>query len=292
MLAPTTIASAPPRPGPDSVAWRIHRERIMLLSWGRAILLQFAHPLVAAGVAEHSAFGDDPRANRDRLHRTVQAMLDLIFGTPAQVASAAGRINAIHDRVRGYLREPTGALPAHTPYSAHMPELLLWVHATFVDSALVVYERYVGALTPAERDQYCAESRAIGPWLGIPVETMPASHAELRAYMDRMEASGQIAVGPTALRLMRLLLRARPALLVRGPLLTWLHLPTVGLLPPRLRAAYGLAWPRSHALLLALTSGLCRRLLPLAPPALRYWPIARRAAARWRAEEGGHTPGR
>lgn len=257
----------------------------MLLSWGRAILLQFAHPLVAAGVAEHSVFSDDPRANRGRLHRTVQAMLDLIFGTPEQVACTAGRINAIHDRVRGHLREPTGALPAPTPYSARMPELLLWVYATFVDSALVVYERYVAPLTPVERDQYCAEARAIGPWLGIPVEMMPASYAELRAYMDRMEASGQLAVGPTARRLMGLLLRARPAWLVRGPLLTWLHLPTVGLLPPRLRAAYGLAWPRHHALLLALTSGLCRRLLPLAPAALRYWPSARRAA-RWWQEEG------
>ena len=45
-----------PLPSPGRVAWKVHRERVLLLGWGRAILLQFAHPLVAAGVADHSAF--------------------------------------------------------------------------------------------------------------------------------------------------------------------------------------------------------------------------------------------
>jgi uncharacterized protein (DUF2236 family) len=210
-------------------------------------------------------------------------MLALIFGSPDEAARAAGRINGIHDRVQGQLSEPTGDLPATTPYSAHMPDLLLWVHATFIDSALLVYERFVGPLTPAERDQYCAESLALGPWLGIPVATMPATYAELQDYMNRMYTGGEIVVGPTARRLMSLLLRARPLFFVRGPLLTLLHLPTVGLLPPHLRADYGLDWPPLHARLLAAEAALCRRLLPLAPSALRRWPIARRAAREWRA---------
>lgn len=36
--------------GPASVSWKINREVIVVAGWGRAILLQFAHPLVAAGI--------------------------------------------------------------------------------------------------------------------------------------------------------------------------------------------------------------------------------------------------
>ncbi|MCC6629891.1 MAG: DUF2236 domain-containing protein [Chloroflexi bacterium] len=279
--APATLA----RPGPGSMAWRIQRERLMLLSWGRAILLQFAHPLVAAGVAEHSAFSDDPRANRARLHRTIQAMLDLTFGPDDVAARAAARINGIHDRVAGWLDAPVGIFAAGTPYSAHMPDLLLWVYATLIDSSLQVYERFVGPLTPGEQDQFCADGRALGPWLGIPVDTMPDSRAALAAYMAAMVASGQITVGPTGRRLGRRLVAARPAWPVRGPLLRALHWPTVGLLPTALRKAYGLTWTPADAAGLAMVSAASRRLLPLTPPAARYWPTARRAtrARAWRA---------
>lgn len=184
--APLLTAAPPHRPGLGSVVWRIHRERVMLLSWGRAILMQFAHPLVAAGVADHSSFSDDPRANRARLDRTVQAMLDLTFGTPEVAAAAATRINRIHDYVFGRLAETTGRLPAGTPYSAHMPDLLRWVHATLLDSALVCYQRFVGPLTLPDQDQYCAESRVIGIWLGIPIEQLPATRVQLDAYLAEM----------------------------------------------------------------------------------------------------------
>jgi uncharacterized protein (DUF2236 family) len=275
--APGALLLRPPRPGPGSVAWRIHAERIMLASWGRAILLQFAHPLVAAGVAEHSQFGVTPAHNRARLFRTVQAMLDLTFGADERAARAADRIDTIHGRIQGRLAEPAGALALATPYAARMPELLLWVHATMLDSALLVYERFVGPLSPAEQDRYCDESRALGPLLGLPAAMIPATRAALDAYMTEMYGNGQIAVGETARRLKSQLLQARPAGFVRGPLLALLHLPTVGLLPPALRAAYGLDWTPRQAALLRVTGATSRRLLPLLPPSLRYWPIARAA---------------
>jgi uncharacterized protein (DUF2236 family) len=108
---------------------------------------------------------------------------------------------------------------------------------------------------------------------------MPATRSELTRYMEQMYA-GEIVVGDTGRALGRRLVSTRPAALVRGPLLTLLHLPTVGLLPPHLRAAYGLSWPRSHAWLLSVGGALCRGLLPLVPPVVRYWSAARRAAKR------------
>ena len=90
------------------MAWRIHRERVLLAGWGRAILLQLAHPKVARGVAEHSGFTADRWGRLRRLHRTLSAMLALTFGSEEEAAGSAARINAIHDRVHGRLDESAG----------------------------------------------------------------------------------------------------------------------------------------------------------------------------------------
>src|SRR6476661_1511339 len=84
----------------------IHRERVLLAGWGRAILLQLAHPMVARGVAEHSAFTTEPWGWSRRLHRTLHAMLALTFGSEEEAAAAAARINAIHDRLHGRSSRP------------------------------------------------------------------------------------------------------------------------------------------------------------------------------------------
>lgn len=72
--------------GPGSVSWRVNRDQLMLLGGGRALLLQLAHPKVAAGVFEHSDFRDDPMK---RLRRTLDATLALIFGTTEEAGRAA-----------------------------------------------------------------------------------------------------------------------------------------------------------------------------------------------------------
>jgi len=79
------------------MAWTIHRERVLLAGWGRAILLQIAHPMVAQGVADHSAFTTEPWGWLRRLDRTLRSMLALTFGSDAQAAAAAARINALNE---------------------------------------------------------------------------------------------------------------------------------------------------------------------------------------------------
>src|SRR5687767_748307 len=100
------------RAGPGSVTWKINREIVVLAGWGRAILLQFAHPLVAAGVADHSQFSGSMSSSIHRLRSTVGAMLALTFGDDEEAIAAAAGINAIHDRVAGTLQQPAGILPA------------------------------------------------------------------------------------------------------------------------------------------------------------------------------------
>src|SRR5688572_21085689 len=146
------------RPGPGSVTWKVNREVVVVAGWGRAILLQLAHPAVAAGVHGHSTFRGSLRSSVRRAHSTVGAMLSLTFGDTEQVITAAARINSIHDRVRGSV--PTYVARAGLQareYSAHDPDLQRWVHATMLDTIPLTYEQLVGPLTLRERDQYCVE---------------------------------------------------------------------------------------------------------------------------------------
>ena len=266
----------------EGMAWTIHRERVLLAGWGRAILLQIAHPKVAQGVAEHSGFASEPWGRLRRLHRTLSAMLDLTFGSEGEAAAVAARINARHDHVHGRLEAPAGGAPAGAPYSAHDPELLAWVHATLVESFLLVYRLFVRPLGDAAADRYCLEASGIESALGIPPGRLPRTERELREYMDAMLDSGAIEVTDTARRLARDLLDPPAPALVR-PALRLAALPAIGLLPPAIRAAYGLPWDGRRERALRVVIGATRAMLPLMPPATRYWKVARQAERRRRA---------
>jgi uncharacterized protein (DUF2236 family) len=252
------------------VSRKIHAERILLLGWGRALLLQFAHPLVAQGIVEHSGFLREKRGRWGRLRRTLDAMLILTFGTPEEAAGVARGINAIHDRVHGRI-EASGAAAA--AYSAHDPDLLRWVHATLVDSFILTYELCVAPLTGLEKEQYCAESAGIEPLLGIPEGFLPRSPLALERYMRDMLAGPDIMVTEAARRLARELLTPVPR--VALPLMALARLPTVGLLPPRLRGEYGFAWSSRHETALRAWARATRALLSVTPGRLRRWRMAR-----------------
>jgi uncharacterized protein (DUF2236 family) len=267
--------------GPRSVAWKINGERITLLGWGRAILLQFAHPLVAAGVAEHSHFAGEPLGRLRRFEHTLNAMLALTFGTPESALATGRHIDGIHGRVHGILRDPAGPFAAGTPYYARDPHLLRWVHATLVDSLLRVYPLYVGPLSAADRDRYCREATGMAPLLHIPDGYLPNTAADLARYMDEMLGSGEIVVGDTARGLARELLRPLGPPILR-PLEALLQLPMIGLLPPAVREGYGFRWTPRHQAALRRSAALSRRVLPLLPAILRRWPAERAAARRHR----------
>ena len=278
MAALSPVNQAPTEAtGEPEVARKINAEIVLLLGWGPAILSQIAHPLVAAGVAEHSSFRASPLDRLRRLHSTLDAMLVLTFGTAPEVQRAASGIRAIHDRVHGRLGDAGGLYPGGAAYSAHDPELLRWVHATMLDLLPRAYELYVGPLTPAEKDRYCLESSGVEPLLGIPRGFLPRDMAALREYFDTMLASGEIAVTLTARSLAHEILWPRGSLLAR-PLLRQAQLPTVGLLPPAIRRAYGFRWAPRHERALRNQARVLRLLVPRLPGILRHWPAARSAA--------------
>lgn len=264
-------------PGASAVAWKLQREIVLLLAWGPAILLQLAHPLVARGVADHSVFRDERWGRTRRLRQTLDAMLRLCFGTDREVQGVVARINAIHDRVHGQLDQPAGVFAAGTPYSAHDPALLTWVQATLLDMNLRVYELFVDALHVEDKDRYCDEASAIESAFGIPEGRLPRSAGELQRYVDAMLASGEIAVTDAARTLARAVIYPRVPR-VAEPLLAFMRLTTIGLLPPPVRAGYGFSWTSRRETRLRLLAGFVRAALRLTPSVLRHWPAARAAS--------------
>ena len=266
---------------PGSTIWRVHRELVLLLGAGRALLLQLAHPLVAAGVADHSRFVADPFG---RLARTLEPMYALVFGGPAGAAMAVERLRVAHARVRGVLREAVGAYGAGTSYDAADPALRLWVHATLVDTSLLVYRRFVRSLPPAEEARYYADSRALGRLLDVPDAVIPDTIGAFRAYMAGMFAGEALAVGPTTRSLARLVFHPPAATSLRaiGPLAEIL---AVGLLPPRVRTLYGYRWSPARDRGLQVFAAVVRGVLPALPETIRIVPHARAA------ERGQCRPG-
>jgi uncharacterized protein (DUF2236 family) len=258
------------RAGPGSVTWKINREMIVVAGWGRAILLQLAHPAVAAGVHGHSSFRGSLRSSFRRLHSTVGAMLSLTFGDTEQMITAAARINTIHDRVRGRACEGAGEA-----YCAHDPDLQRWVHSTLLESIPLTYELLVGPLTLHERDRYCSEAAIMEPLLGMPAGWLPRDSAQLDTYMREMLASGSIVVTDTSWALARAVLYP-PRWYIAWPMFRPIQLLTIGLLPPSIRQAYGFEWRARDARALARWTALLRTSRRLLPPLAREWPTARR----------------
>jgi uncharacterized protein (DUF2236 family) len=240
--------------------------------------MQLAHPLIAAGVAEHSSFRSSPAGRVRRLRSTVGAMLSLSFGSDDELVDTAARINGIHDRVSGRLGEAAGSIEAGRRYSAHDPALLRWVHATLLDSMPLTYERLVGPLTAVERDRYCAEAAIMEPLLDIPAGLLPRNRAQLDAYLDEMRRSGTIAVSATSRALARAILFP-PGWRLMWPAFRLLQLLTIGLLPPEIRTGYGFTWTDGDSRALARWTAALRRAYRLCPAALRQWPAARKRSS-------------
>ena len=248
----------------DSVTWRINQEPALLLGGGRALLMQLAHPGVAAGVAEHSDFRRRPL---DRLVRTLELTLALTFGTRSEALAAAHQINTVHQRVRG------------AGYQATDPRLLLWVHATLIDSALVTYAAFVGPLSAGDREEYYQEAKLIGGLLGLANSRYPAGMAEFEAYLSRMLGGPELVVDGRARELARAVLRPRLNR-VATPVFRPLEAITAGLLPASLRLDYQLRWGRLEQLGFAAARGALPTALRVLPQRFRQVPLARTARAR------------
>lgn len=246
--------------GPGSAAWTVASDVALFVGGGRAALLQLAHPMVAYAIEHHSRTRADLLG---RFRRTFDNVFAMVFGDLDAAFAAARRVHSVHTRIHGVIPEAVGGWAAGTPYHANDADALRWVHATLVDTTLVVRERLDGALPPDVRDRYVVEMNRFAALFGIPRRLWPDDHAAHAAYMREMLASDRIAVAPCA--------REMAAFLIgRGGIADGRRQTLVGrigeavtheLLPPHLAAQLGLrGTPRRACAGLAAFGALYRRL--------------------------------
>ncbi|HET9943401.1 MAG TPA: oxygenase MpaB family protein [Terriglobia bacterium] len=252
---------------PRSVFWRVNRELACGIAAPRAVLLQIAHPLVAAGVAEHSNFRKHRFA---RLYRTSMAAAAITFGSRDFALRAVRTINQKHRVVNGILKTQSGTFPAGTPYDANDPELKLWVLSTITESTLHVYELFVSRLSPADRESYYADSLRVAELFGIPDHLNPPSYQDFQVYYDRLMNGGVIQVSEQAKEIYDALFARTPSglLLFAGSALG------ISLLPKHLREGYGFGWKSSRGRLWERIPPVCRGLRRVTPSLLCANPAA------------------
>jgi uncharacterized protein (DUF2236 family) len=288
--------------GPGSEAWRLNREASLLLGAGpRALLLQLAHPLVAEGVDQHSDFRSDPWA---RLAGTLRSYLRIVYGTETAARAEIRRLNGLHRGVTGPVRDVAAAARFGGSYAARDPDLSLWVHATLIDSTLAAVDAWMEPLSPDRRARFYAETLPVARLFGVPEDRLPPDIDAFDAYVAAMLApEGAVHPSATARELANVVLHpplapfaergpfaerlgglgpAAASVLRRvpGAAVDWLLIPSIGLLPPAIRAGYGLPWgPRERAIerYLVTAWGAWR---PLIPTRWRWFPQALAADAR------------
>ncbi len=264
--------------GPGSAVWTIGRERVLLAGGQSALLMQVAHPLVAAGVASHSDFHADPFA---RLRATLDAMLTIAFGDVSQARAAAARVSAVHARVRGRLPGPAGPFPAGTPYRATDPSLSLWVHATLVHTSIEAYARFVRRPPPSLFERYYQETKRQTPLFGIPDRLLAISYQHFLDYVRKMVEGPDLTISEDARSLAAAVLHP-PVPAVLRPAAAAARVIAVGMLPAPLRERFGLRWGPAERAEFVSSSAAVRTARRLMPRSAREWPHAAVAARRVR----------
>lgn len=258
--------------GPDTLAWKHAGDNLQLLMAGTTLLLQLSHPVVGAGVGDHSVFKKDPWG---RLKRTTEWGLRLLYGGPEGSPQAGRELRDLH-------RDIKGSDDKGRRYFALDPEAYTWVHMTTYYT-LVTTQKHFGEtpFTPAEEAQLYQEWVQQGRVLGIRDQDMPQDLDSFWAYFNGM-LEKRLEVTETGRYLLDVSLKVmkRPAGLKFIPKKLWRRfyrgagnfalLNTVATLPPALRAQYGLEWDTKQEKRFRRFSRILRASLPLIPHKVRY----------------------
>jgi uncharacterized protein (DUF2236 family) len=256
--------------GPESETWRVVGERSVLLGGMRALLMQAAHPLVAAAGRQTRMYQHDPWG---RLERTLRLTLTILFGSKAEVSAAAWQINVAHRQVSGV--DPITNLP----YRAQDPDLLLWVHASLVSSFLLFERLTIGRLDDRGRQRFHEEAMVLTALLGLPRRRVPPTVAALDSYIQHVCQAGILQATEESRAMLALIRTPSEAGTLRSQLASFAAVHT---LPPAIRDLYGEHHGRVDQTKLALLCAGMRTGRLLVPREHRLIEPARAALARMR----------
>jgi uncharacterized protein (DUF2236 family) len=204
--------------------------------------------------------------------RTVDTTLAVVFGERDRAERALRRIDRTHGPIRGTAQDGRA-------YRARDPKLLLWVQATLVLTSLRWYEMVMGRLPDAAREAYWSEGKFFANELGVPEEWFPPTVGDLENYEADMLRT-EVIPDATAIAVGRDVLRPYPWL---PELAYWpIDALTAALLPPSLRAAFGLRFGTAERLFHRAVIVATRELRRILPEKLTVVPQARRYEAAMR----------
>lgn len=256
------------------------REPLLIMGAARALLMQSAHPLIAQGALDHSDFASDPIG---RFQRTAGWVTTVVFGTSGEAQAATRSVNQLHRRVSGELpkEHAVSAWAPGSAYRAQDQDLLLWVHASLIDSMLVTHRSVIGNLRPEVGDRYVREWDVIARLMGLPEGSTWESEAGMRNWIKRQIRQGIALPGEGSRGVARVILGPG----ITGPALAKVtNLVTAGMLPPRLRKEFGIGWNPAQGLAFRTLALSLRSTRPIMPRALRVSPVYDFAMARTSGE--------
>jgi uncharacterized protein (DUF2236 family) len=131
-----------------------------------AILMQFSHPGLARGSAEHSDF-----ASRilNRLKTTTRFLIAAVYGRQEEKEAIFSVVHRSHAIVKG------------DGYFADDPELHKWTAATLFMSFVAVHETFIGKMSESTKGTLNKESAIFATSLRMPPDMWP------KAYEDFFE---------------------------------------------------------------------------------------------------------
>ena len=160
------------------------------------------------------------------------------------------------------------------PYDALDPELLLYVHACLVDSALLFEELTVGRLDDAGRQRFHEEQMLVAEMVLVPRHIIPRTVQELRAYLQDVYDSGALRVTDSARQVAELFVDP-PREAEWRPILMGVSRLAFATLPPELRAMYRIRVGAPKRLAMGATFAGTQALRPLLPPGAGISPPTR-----------------
>jgi uncharacterized protein (DUF2236 family) len=253
--------------GPGSLMWQVGREGILFLGAGCAALMQTAHPFVAAAIDQHSDVHTDPMA---RFRRTFINVFDMVFGSEEEAVAAARKVRSVHNHINGTLGDGTA-------YSAHDQDAVRWVHISLWDTALRVHDMFQPELSGQDKERYWTEALRFAALFGLTADVMPRTFQDFEIYMAQTVSGDLLSVSDEARDIADHLLMGKGGI---AALPKWYVAVTAGLMPPRVRDAYGLTFGPLDRRRAEKAIRRLQRLYPLLPEKLRYAPGFHKAQAR------------
>lgn len=249
--------------------WDIAGEYRTLLIVPSALLMQVAHPMVGAAVAQHSGFSADIWG---RGIRTGNSMLRYIYGGSMAVAEGR-RLRILHQSLHG--TDEQGR-----PYHALNGAAYTWVHLTLFERYVTARRLFGRPLSESQQLQLYAESLQLGRVLQVPEREMPPTLHDFRIYIRNMVANRLENTAAARALLVELRKPQRPLALPDrlGPVwpllretlgrVSWLL--ALGTIRPQLRELLGQRWTRAEQLELNALAAAVRTGHLFLPERLRY----------------------